>query len=267
VMAFRGTVNIGGWMQDLNLDQGCLDFHRGSGCFVKVHKGFMQSLKNWIWDAGTPGKAQYDAFINKCRDEGRSIIFTGHSLGGAQTVMAAIKEMYNGYPLDRISIVNFGEPRWITTYEERVINELDSFLGERQTRYVNFQGGKVDLVPAIPPIFPNTRWHHGAPGYSIDEHGNLLFGGSNGDGRSDWPENFQGVNYKTDVGAHNINLYVANLLRVQQQQGRQVTAGDGSNRLLWVVGMAACGVAVLTWYGVYAKGKAYEALAGDDVQV
>merc|ERR1719410_3317373 len=107
-------------------------------------------------------------------------------------MMAAMMELKRGYPRHLLQVVNFGEPRWFTTYKQDSIDEVNNLMDGLQTRYVNVENGVIDLVPAIPPIGPLTRWHHGVSGYALYENGDIAFGGQNGDGRSDWPDKFNG---------------------------------------------------------------------------
>lgn len=83
--------------------------------------------------------------------EGFSIIFTGHSLGGALTLHAAADSILNGY-CDKhyIQVYTFGQPRTGN------IQWLDQFLPwvDEYYRLVNY----TDAVPHVPPCIPDFNY-------------------------------------------------------------------------------------------------------------
>lgn len=154
-------------------------------------------------------------------------------------MLAAMVELRRGYPRHLFQIVNFGEPRFFTSYDQSVIDEINGLLDGLQTRYVNVENGKIDLIPAVPPISPNARWHHAVSGYGLYENGDILFGGHNGGGRSDWPDKFNGENHKFEITAHSILKYKANLGRAIGISRMTVFTGlPGLGLTVFVVGVA-----------------------------
>lgn len=100
----------------------------------KVHSGFFGTL-----DSGWP---KLKAELLAARDSGKTIIFTGHSLGGACSQMAAMKAHKMG--VDVAQIYNFATPRvgnkvFVDAFEER--------FGDRFYRVNN----GLDMAPHVPP--------------------------------------------------------------------------------------------------------------------
>lgn len=87
VLSFRGTVSLSNWIANVNLDFN--DFDACDDC--QVHAGFLsswQDSKGQIVDALTQARARNPSY---------SIIFTGHSLGGAISTLAAAELRQQGF--------------------------------------------------------------------------------------------------------------------------------------------------------------------------
>lgn len=98
VIAFRGTANVQNVAVDLNYDQVSYPSVPGA----KVHKTFYQSylkLKNQI----TKGMAQLNT-----KYPHKKIYITGHSLGGALALFAAVDLSLN-YAVT--AVYTYGQPR------------------------------------------------------------------------------------------------------------------------------------------------------------
>lgn len=151
IVAFRGSelwkragkVDLQKITADLlvNLDVRLADWERGG----KVHSGFQRALEE-VWEELAPR-------IDALAAGGRTIWFTGHSLGGALAVLAADRYGTGG------RLYNFGCPR---------VGDAEFADGFRVTAYrvVNHR----DIVARIPP--EGVYRHVGEPRY-IDQRGKL----------------------------------------------------------------------------------------------
>jgi len=112
-------------------------FYGGAGF---VGKYFYNAL-NALWGHITP------ALTNPAYKD-YEVYFTGHSLGGALTSMAAMRAVMEGYRTsERIFLYTFGEPRqgnrmYAFRHDELVPNSY---------RVVN----QIDIVPHLPPCAPD----------------------------------------------------------------------------------------------------------------
>lgn len=149
LVTFRGTE--GDRFEDVFTDLKFAQVHWIEG---KVHAGFAAAV-NVIWPALEPCLKDLSA--------GRSVWFTGHSLGAALATLAAAR-----YPGTR-GVCTFGSPR---VGDERFAASFTSrFLG-RHLRYVNNR----DVVTQVPPaLFLPLRYQHVDPRRWIDGDGNVSF--------------------------------------------------------------------------------------------
>lgn len=96
LVAFRGTDGWNDWFTNLNILYKRSPLGRGY-----VHRGFMKATASF-W----PDLLQH---ILKIRDNGQPIVFTGHSLGGALALLAALKSHFeDGLPI--AGLYTFGQP-------------------------------------------------------------------------------------------------------------------------------------------------------------
>ena len=130
-VAFRGTNDQRDWLTNLDVvigktEQGLL--HRG---FHAAVGPFWQRLEPWL---------------DRARDEGLRIWFTGHSMGGAMAVSAALWVASTGRWTVK-GLYTFGQPA--AGLGADYLAALDEHLASRYFRHVN----SVDLVPDAFRIF------------------------------------------------------------------------------------------------------------------
>jgi hypothetical protein len=131
MVAFRGTV---GWADVLLTD---IDMYPTRRAYGRVHRGFTCATE-MIWPELSGKLAQ----AVRC---GKKLVFTGHSLGGAMAVIAALKTVTEFAPKD-IDLVTFGQPPLASPRTKRSLQAagLNDF-----TRYVS----SVDIFPLGPGMW------------------------------------------------------------------------------------------------------------------
>ncbi|MGI9554349.1 MAG: lipase family protein [Vampirovibrionia bacterium] len=133
VVAFRGTSSGSDVLTDLSISRSILPLaHLEEKDWPLVHSGFIEQFFS------------VNGHVDSAVSEADSIIFCGHSLGGA---LATIGSLHYSliYPDKDISCVTFGSPRvgderFVALFDERISNSI---------RYVNDN----DPIPCLP-----TRW-------------------------------------------------------------------------------------------------------------
>ncbi|KAK7201511.1 lipase [Novymonas esmeraldas] len=173
VVAFRGTFNTANWIQDL--DFWSMPYpHPGCGPSCTIHRGFYKA-----YDSVRPQLIQ-DVLAMHTRYPTYSLFITGHSLGGAMAVLAAIEFTTWNLPkapealadgvrgrhaapepshLVPVELYTFGEPRvgnvFFTNWSTSVLEN------ERQFRVTHAK----DPVPHLPPRswgyvhVPQEHWY------------------------------------------------------------------------------------------------------------
>jgi triacylglycerol lipase len=134
MLGFRGSEETGtaDWITDLKFILSTYPYAPASAAEMKVHYGFIQAYSS-----------VRDAVLSMTRDNShRKVITTGHSLGGALAILAAM-DIQQNIPGKEISCYTFGGPRvgdptFAAAYEQLV---------PATYRFVN----DADLIPAIPP--------------------------------------------------------------------------------------------------------------------
>lgn len=125
LLAFRGTDNLGQWIRDARI---LPDVHP----WGRVHRGFARGLAEVEVDLEA-----FDAVAAKAR----TVWLTGHSLGGALAVLAAVRMMLRGI---ETSVMTFGQPRvGLGDFQGR----FDTHLPGRLIRVIN----QSDIVARLPP--------------------------------------------------------------------------------------------------------------------
>ena len=150
IVSYRGSKGLKNWLNNLKMAK--LDWPLGKN--VRVHYGFFQSWKS----SKTFVEHQLDILLTKYPTF--TVLFTGHSLGGALASLAAFhfKETRNQRQANaQFRLVTIGAPR-IGNQEF-----ADSFLNENVSRIVNFN----DLIPKLP--FHGLGFRHSAQEIWIGE--------------------------------------------------------------------------------------------------
>ncbi|MDP5215700.1 S8 family serine peptidase [Ruegeria sp. 2205SS24-7] len=125
VIAFRGTDSTADWLGNLQILPRQVDAFNGS-----LHAGFLDA-----YDAVAP------IIANAVESsQGRALWFTGHSLGGALALIAALTHR------DReiAGLMTFGQPRLLGRRPAKLVNAQ---FGRNFQRFVN----RNDIVTRVPP--------------------------------------------------------------------------------------------------------------------
>lgn len=132
VVCFRGTESLGDWLVDLKITA-------TERTYGEVHRGFLKA-----YQVVEPTMAVH---LQTAAASGKRLWLTGHSLGGALAVMAALEI---SQPASLAGIYTFGQPRCV---DWRSATFGKGRFGEVFCRFVNDD----DLVTRVPPHF----WHFG----------------------------------------------------------------------------------------------------------
>lgn len=137
VVAFRGSASIRNWITDADFARVVL-ISGVDGTVSRIHKGFnaalssvLEELIHTLGGCPKPGETRPPIFL------------TGHSLGGALAVLAALELQRNGFPI--AGVYTFGQPRVGNGAYARRYN---GSLGDRTWRLVY----QEDIVPRIPHL-------------------------------------------------------------------------------------------------------------------
>jgi len=146
VIAFRGTHSIRNLLTDADFERRLL--MSAGGLNARVHRGFEAALNSVLI-------AICDA-LGGCSNaiHAKPIFVTGHSLGGALAVLAAMELHRNGFTIAQV--YTFGQPR---VGNKAFADWYDSALKDRTWRMVF----EEDIVPRFPhlPSFRDPYWHGG----------------------------------------------------------------------------------------------------------
>eukprot|EP00164_Ancoracysta_twista_P011337 GFYU01017445.1.p1 GENE.GFYU01017445.1~~GFYU01017445.1.p1 ORF type:complete len:360 (-),score=123.05 GFYU01017445.1:116-1195(-) len=136
VVAFRGSVNIQNWIDNLDFGKEKPGWADCAGC--EIHSGFLASYNSMKKDI------RASALKLMTANPGYKIHITGHSLGAAISVICAYDFHYEvGFDANDISIINFGEPRvGNEAFSQVYHNTFPDAL-----RVVHYN----DIVPHLPP--------------------------------------------------------------------------------------------------------------------
>ena len=137
VLSFRGTEDIADWFRNLDIDL-------VPGPVGHVHDGFQKALSE-VWE----GNAGMEKAVSDLRNNGQTVWITGHSLGGALAVLAAVKLNLKSGILAN-GLYTLGQPR--VGNAEFIAAFNDSF-GGRAFRFVN----NNDIVTRVPPWIRGYR--------------------------------------------------------------------------------------------------------------
>jgi hypothetical protein len=152
-VAFRGSASLRNWITDAEFHRTLLTPVAGRSR-PKVHQGFrtaLNSVLDPLIDAlgGCPPPAAPRV--------ARPLYLTGHSLGGALAVLAALELSRLGFPVARV--YTFGQPR-VGNRDFKALYETPrpdgTHLGDRTFRFV-FQEDLVPRIPCLPAIHDPYR--------------------------------------------------------------------------------------------------------------
>jgi hypothetical protein len=134
IVAFSGSKELIDWIGDFNFPQ-----YDGAeyGLPGRVHRGFANALEA-SWSA-------LQTLITASVDRQQPVWVTGHSLGGAEATMTAVRLSRQGLPMG--PLYTFGAPR---AGNGDFARAADMELGRAIYRVVN----ETDLVPRLPPSGP-----------------------------------------------------------------------------------------------------------------
>lgn len=147
VLAIRGSRHLRNWIENMVYEFAPLPRVEG----VRVHKGFKDSsdvlTANYIKTLSTTLKNHADY----------RFVITGHSLGGAVAILAALELKHRlQIPWEKIEVFTYGQPRTGDVAFARYVNSLPMHV----TRVVNDN----DIVPHILPEYGHFA-HHGTEIY------------------------------------------------------------------------------------------------------
>jgi triacylglycerol lipase len=131
VVAFRGSDELIDWIGDFNFP---LNEGAAHGVPGKVHRGFAEALEA-SWPA-------LERLVVASVDRGQPVWVTGHSLGGAEATLTAVRLAQLGLALG--PLYTFGAPR---AGNGDFARAADLLLERAIYRVVN----ESDLVPRLPP--------------------------------------------------------------------------------------------------------------------
>lgn len=129
LLSFKGTTSVSDWLGNLNITSTTKDYGI-------VHSGFSNAL--------TDVQALLEAILSSQGD--RSLIVTGHSLGGALATLAAAEWADK---FDVTSVYTYGQP---AVGRGNFQNFMSQNYGEQFFRFVN----DSDIVTTVPPNFSHV---------------------------------------------------------------------------------------------------------------
>jgi triacylglycerol lipase len=141
LVAFRGTKTDDEWITDFSINQRPFPYVPDSG---KVHGGFLS-----IYDSCRTTIIETLQSLPK-----KPLLTTGHSLGGALSILLAIDVAHN-LSLPSIIHYNFGAPK----VGDKIFKTLFDKLVPTSFRFVNLH----DFVPLLPPndlLKKKRDYHH-----------------------------------------------------------------------------------------------------------
>lgn len=153
IVSFRGTntASIKNLLVDFAAWQGKLDCDNRE---VRIHYG-MRTAYRWIAD-----KVHYALYTSLEMYPNATVVFTGHSLGGALSVLAAL-DMYSKIPSisGKITVFTYGSPKIGNPTFAHLVNDI---FGERIFRVVS----KLDLFTYFPArdFLGINKWSHASRG-------------------------------------------------------------------------------------------------------
>ncbi len=165
VIAFRGTANIRNWLTDADCVRATLIESAEFGT-CKVHAGFLAAYESII--SPLTAHLRESAALRRSMIDGNTatpIYVTGHSLGGALALLAALELARQGFNIAQV--YTFGQPRVGNAAFKRL---YEKSLGDRTYRLVY----EEDIVPRV-PLLPAwlDPYRHAAGEIFLSSLGNI----------------------------------------------------------------------------------------------
>eukprot|EP01113_Clastostelium_recurvatum_P017695 TRINITY_DN2088_c0_g1_i2.p1 TRINITY_DN2088_c0_g1~~TRINITY_DN2088_c0_g1_i2.p1 ORF type:complete len:297 (+),score=51.60 TRINITY_DN2088_c0_g1_i2:56-892(+) len=151
VLSFRGSYNIPNWIDDFEAVQTVPWYDHKT---ARVHAGFYKVFMSLQHQVITQVKAATKKYPTA------KVVVTGHSLGAALSVLAAI-DIYFNATVRVSSVYNYGDPRVGNQAFAQLYNSTIS--GQVTYRVIN----NADIVPHLPALnmgywhVPSEIWYHG----------------------------------------------------------------------------------------------------------
>lgn len=140
-LVFRGTHDLRDWLSNLNALP--VDWPDGG----RVHRGFVEALDQ-VWEPLV-------VTLKESVTDTGSILYTGHSLGGALAILAAARHPPS-------ALYTYGAPRVGDTAFGPTLQQIPFH------RVVNDR----DLVPSLPPTLGSMRFEHTGQLHTLAQDGN-----------------------------------------------------------------------------------------------
>jgi len=139
IVAFRGTQpdQLADWLVDAEITQNSWRNYFGGPDLGRVHHGFVRNT-SFVWE-------QLSQFVAGARTNRQSLWITGHSLGGAMTLIAGAAFVFAEHQTVH-GIYTFGQPR---TGNRAFAARCNRRFSAVILRVVNNE----DIVPHVPPMF------------------------------------------------------------------------------------------------------------------
>ncbi len=149
IVAFRGTDSIRDWITDALFFRKLL-VEEANGDQCEVHAGFLAAYESIIGDLSTFLGGSPVFKLQPCKP----LFITGHSLGGALAILAALELKRQGFQI--MQVYTFGQPR-VGNGAFKKLYEWS--LGAATFRVVH----EEDIVPRVPhlPSFTDFYRHAG----------------------------------------------------------------------------------------------------------
>ncbi|KAJ3368299.1 hypothetical protein HDU84_001718, partial [Entophlyctis sp. JEL0112] len=159
IVSFRGSSNLANWIDNIDILPTALGI-TGASTSVEVHSGFLDAWYTLQTSTLTKLKAYVAAY------PGYGVVFAGHSLGAAITVLAAVTAISEGITTaSQTSIIDIGEPR----VGNAAFYQYVKGLGLAQaSRVVNYG----DIVPHLP--LEAWGYNHHLLEHWVDSAGTLV---------------------------------------------------------------------------------------------
>ena len=150
IVAFRGSKSLQNWLTDAQFWRRLM-IEEANGDQVEVHHGFLDAYESIIGDLSAYLRGQ-DLGSTESHPTAKPLFITGHSLGGALAILAALELKRQGFPIAQV--ITFGQPRVGNAAFKRI---YDAVLGAQTFRVVY----EEDIVPRIPhlPAFTDPYRH------------------------------------------------------------------------------------------------------------